>query len=161
RGAAAGDLHGRCAHSRIAFERVAAKGASAARGDAPEKETSPMAVSERPFTLNDYKEDEHNTWCPQCGDFAILNGMQRALAELHVPRHMVAMYSGIGCSGKLPHYMNAYGFHTLHGRVVPNATGAKLANRDLTVLAVGGDGDGFGIGCGYFINAGRRNVDMT
>jgi 2-oxoglutarate ferredoxin oxidoreductase subunit beta len=126
-----------------------------------EKESSTMAVTERPLTLNDYKEDEHNTWCPQCGDFAILNCIQRALAQLQIPPHMVAMYSGIGCSGKLPHYVNAFGFHTLHGRVMPNATGAKLANRNLTVMAVGGDGDGFGIGCGYFINAGRRNVDMT
>ena len=74
---------------------------------------------------------------------------------------MVAVYSGIGCSGKTPHYINAYGYHTLHGRVLPNATGAKLANRDLTVIAVGGDGDGFGIGAGYFVNSGRRNVDFT
>jgi 2-oxoglutarate ferredoxin oxidoreductase subunit beta len=74
---------------------------------------------------------------------------------------MVAIYSGIGCSGKTPHYVNAYGFHTLHGRVLPNATGAKLANRDLTVIAVGGDGDGFGIGAGYFVNSGRRNLDFT
>ena len=74
---------------------------------------------------------------------------------------MVAIVSGIGCSGKAPHYINAYGFHTLHGRALPSATGVKLANPKLTVVAVGGDGDGFGIGAGYFINTGRRNVDMT
>lgn len=113
------------------------------------------------LTFKDYQSPEHNTWCPSCGDFAIVNAIQRALAELEIPPHMVAVYSGIGCSGKTPHYVNAYGFHTLHGRVLPNATGAKLANRDLTVIAVGGDGDGFGIGAGYFVNSGRRNVDFT
>src|SRR5258708_13728115 len=120
-----------------------------------------MAVTERPLVVKDFQEDEHNTWCPGCGDFAILSGLQRALAQLEIPPRMVAVYSGIGCSGKTPHYVNAYGFHTLHGRVLPNATGAKLANRDLTVIAVGGDGDGFGIGAGYFVNSGRRNVDFT
>src|SRR5581483_10263038 len=80
---------------------------------------------------------------------------------LKIPPHQVAVFSGIGCSGKTPHYINAYGFHTLHGRALPTATGAKLANLDLTVLAVGGDGDGYGIGSGYFVNAGRRNLDFT
>lgn len=113
------------------------------------------------FTAKDYKTNVHNTWCPGCGDFAILNSVQSALAELQVPPHMVVIVSGIGCSGKSPHYINAYGFHTLHGRALPAATGVKLANPKLTVVAVGGDGDGFGIGAGYFINTGRRNVDMT
>ena len=113
------------------------------------------------FTAKDYKTSVHNTWCPGCGDFAILNSVQNALVELQVPPHMVAIVSGIGCSGKAPHYINAYGLHTLHGRGVPVATGVKLANPKLTVVAVGGDGDGFGIGAGYFVNAGRRNVDMT
>jgi|SRR5579871_985489 len=120
-----------------------------------------MVIAEKTFVARDYQEEEHNTWCPSCGDFAILDAIKKALAQLQIPPHMVALYSGIGCSGKLPHYVNAYGFHTLHGRVLPNATGAKLANRDLTVIAVGGDGDGFGIGAGYFVNSGRRNVDFT
>jgi len=122
-----------------------------------------LAIAEQPkqLAVKDYTTPEHNTWCTGCGDFGILNGIQRALAELQIPPHKVAVFSGIGCSGKTPHYVNAYGFHTLHGRVLPNATGAKLANRDLKVLAVGGDGDGFGIGAGYFINSGRRNVDFT
>jgi len=122
-----------------------------------------LAIAEQPkqLAVKDYTTPEHNTWCAGCGDFAILNGIQRALADLQIPPHKVAVFSGIGCSGKTPHYVNAYGFHTLHGRVLPNATGAKLANRDLTVIAVGGDGDGFGIGAGYFINSGRRNVDFT
>jgi 2-oxoglutarate ferredoxin oxidoreductase subunit beta len=96
-----------------------------------------------------------------CGDFGILNAVQMALAELDLEPHRVAVFSGIGCSGKTPHYINTYGIHTLHGRVLPYAAGAKLANPDLTVLAVGGDGDGLGIGSGHFVNAGRRNVDIT
>lgn len=113
------------------------------------------------LTVRDYQTDVHNNWCPGCGDFGILHAIQMALAQLQIPPHQVAVFSGIGCSGKTPHYINAYGFHTLHGRVLPAATGAKLANPSLTVLAVGGDGDGYGIGAGYFVNAGRRNVDLT
>src|SRR6185503_19944944 len=113
------------------------------------------------LTIKDYKSELHNDWCPGCGDFGILTGIQMALAQLQLDPDKVACFSGIGCSGKTPHYINSYGFHTLHGRVLPNATGAKLANRELTVLAVGGDGDGFGIGSGYFVNSGRRNVDFT
>lgn len=114
-----------------------------------------------PFTIKDYKADIHNNWCPGCGDFGILTAIQSALTQLQIPPHRVAVFSGIGCAGKTPHYLQAYGFHTLHGRVLPAATGARLANRDLTVLAVGGDGDGYGIGAGYFVNTGRRNVDFT
>ncbi len=113
------------------------------------------------YTAKDYKTDVHNTWCPGCGDFAILSSLQNALAELQIPPHMVSLVSGIGCSGKTPHYINAYGLHTLHGRSLPVAAGVKLSNPRLTVIAVGGDGDGFGIGAGYFVNTGRRNVDMT
>ncbi|HEY7067579.1 MAG TPA: thiamine pyrophosphate-dependent enzyme [Chloroflexota bacterium] len=119
-----------------------------------------MAIDTR-LTARDYKTDVHNNWCPGCGDFGILTAIQSALAQLKIPPHKVAVFSGIGCSGKAPHYINAYGFHTLHGRALPTATGAKLANLDLTVLAVGGDGDGFGIGAGYFVNTGRRNLDFT
>jgi 2-oxoglutarate ferredoxin oxidoreductase subunit beta len=111
--------------------------------------------------LKSYKADTHNNWCPGCGDFGILAAMQMALFQLRIPPHQVALFSGIGCSGKTPHYVNVYGFHTLHGRVLPTATGAKIANKDLTVIAVGGDGDGYGIGSGYFVNAGRRNLDFT
>jgi 2-oxoglutarate ferredoxin oxidoreductase subunit beta len=119
-----------------------------------------MAI-ETPLTARDYRTDVHNNWCPGCGDFGIVTAIQSALAQLKIPPHRVAVFSGIGCSGKTPHYINAYGFHTLHGRVLPAATGAKLANLDLTVLAVGGDGDGYGIGAGYFVNSGRRNLDFT
>jgi len=111
--------------------------------------------------LKSYRADTHNNWCPGCGDFGILAAMQMALFQLKIEPHRVAVFSGIGCSGKTPHYVNTYGFHTLHGRVLPTATGAKIANKDLTVIAVGGDGDGYGIGSGYFVNSGRRNLDFT
>ena len=111
--------------------------------------------------LKDFRTKVHNDWCPGCGDFGILNAIQMALFELKLEPYQVAAFSGIGCSGKTPHFINTYGFHTLHGRVLPIATGAKLANKDLTVIAVGGDGDGYGIGAGHFVNTGRRNLDFT
>src|SRR5258705_3338672 len=96
-----------------------------------------------------------------CGDFGILTSIQMALAQQQLDPDKVAVFSGIGCSGKTPHYINANGFHTLHGRVLTVATGARLANTKQTVLALGGDGDGYGIGAGYFVGAGRRNVDFA
>jgi 2-oxoglutarate ferredoxin oxidoreductase subunit beta len=96
-----------------------------------------------------------------CGDFGILTAVQMALAQLNLDPDKVACFSGIGCSGKTPHYVKAYGFHTLHGRVLPVATGGRLVNSAVTVLAMGGDGDGYGIGAGYFVNSGRRNLDFT
>jgi 2-oxoglutarate/2-oxoacid ferredoxin oxidoreductase subunit beta len=111
--------------------------------------------------LSDYKTDVHNDWCPGCGDFGILNAIQMALADLQVPPHRTIIFSGIGCSGKTPHFIKTYGIHTLHGRVLPFAQGAKLANPELEVIAVGGDGDGLGIGAGHLVSAGRRNVDMV
>ncbi|MGO9645662.1 MAG: thiamine pyrophosphate-dependent enzyme [Candidatus Bathyarchaeia archaeon] len=111
--------------------------------------------------LKDYRTKVHNDWCPGCGDFGILNAIQMALFEMKLEPHDVAIFSGIGCSGKTPHFVNTYGFHTLHGRSLPIATGAKLANTALTVIAVGGDGDGYGIGAGHFVNTGRRNLDFT
>ncbi len=103
----------------------------------------------------------HNDWCPGCGDFGILSAIHQGLAELDLQPHEVVMVGGIGCSGKTPYYVNAYGVHTLHGRLLPYATGIKLANPDLTVVAVGGDGDGLAIGAGHFVNSGRRNVDLA
>ena len=121
-----------------------------------------MAVaSDTKITRKDYQVEHANDWCPGCGDFGILSSVQQAMAGLDLPPHRVVIFGGIGCSGKTPYYLSAYGVHTLHGRVLPYATGAKLANPGLTVLAVGGDGDGMGIGAGHFVNTGRRNVDLT
>jgi 2-oxoglutarate ferredoxin oxidoreductase subunit beta len=111
--------------------------------------------------IDEYRTDVHNDWCPGCGDFGILQAIQMALLELEIPRHKSVIFSGIGCSGKTPHFINVYGIHTLHGRPLPFAIGAKLANPELCVIAVGGDGDGLGIGAGHFVNTGRRNVDIT
>ena len=111
--------------------------------------------------LADYKTEVHNDWCAGCGDFGILNAIQMALADMQISPHDAVIFSGIGCSGKTPHFIKTYGIHTLHGRVLPFAQGAKLANPDLQIIAVGGDGDGLGIGAGHFVGAGRRNVDMT
>jgi 2-oxoglutarate ferredoxin oxidoreductase subunit beta len=120
-----------------------------------------MAVATLP-TVKDFSvTDSHPDWCGGCGDFGILNAVKQALAQRGRAPHEVMVVSGIGCSGKLPHYVHTYGLHTLHGRVLNVATGVKLANRNLEVLAVGGDGDGYGIGAGYFVNSGRRNVDFA
>lgn len=110
---------------------------------------------------SDFKTDVFVDWCPGCGDFGILTALHMALAELGIEPHRVVLVSGIGQAGKTPHFVNTYGVHTLHGRLLPFAIGIKVANPDLEVIGVGGDGDGLGIGAGHFVNAGRRNVDMT
>jgi 2-oxoglutarate ferredoxin oxidoreductase subunit beta len=121
-----------------------------------------MGVTEpRELTRKDYQVEHANDWCPGCGDFGILSALQQAVVGLELPPHRVALFGGIGCSGKTQYYLPTYGVHTLHGRLLPYATGAKLANPELTVVAVGGDGDGMAIGAGHFVNSGRRNVDLT
>jgi 2-oxoglutarate ferredoxin oxidoreductase subunit beta len=111
--------------------------------------------------VKDLKSDVKPIWCPGCGDFGVLNSLLKALTELKLDPAHVAIASGIGCSGRFPAFVNAYGFHGVHGRVLPLATGIKLANPELTVFAVGGDGDAFSIGAGHLPHAVRRNVDIT
>ena len=113
------------------------------------------------YTAADYKSDQAVRWCPGCGDHAILNTLHKAMAELAVPPHKTAVISGIGCSSRLPYYMNTYGFHTIHGRAAAVATGFKVANPEMTVWQVSGDGDGLAIGGNHFIHAIRRNVDIN
>lgn len=111
------------------------------------------------------KEDNYHlsdpTWCPGCGIYGIFAALKMAAASLQIPPEMLVIVTGIGCHGRLNNYFNAYGFHGLHGRALPVAAGVKLANSNLTVLTVSGDGDAYSIGIGHFIHANRRNVDMT
>lgn len=112
-------------------------------------------------TIKDYRASVKPTWCPGCGDFSVLAAIQRASAAMELDPTQMAVVSGIGCSGRISGYMKAYGFHGVHGRALLAAQGIKLANRDLTVIAAGGDGDGFAIGMGHTIHAMRRNLDIT
>ncbi len=109
----------------------------------------------------DLKGQVDPDWCAGCGDFGVLSCLQKAAAELGLQPHQMLTVSGIGCSSNLPGFFNAYGMHTLHGRALAVATGAKLANHDLTVVVTGGDGDGYGIGGNHFTHTARRNVDLT
>ncbi len=112
-------------------------------------------------SVNDYKSDYWIDWCPGCGDFGIVNSMYKAFADLDLDPSKTVIVSGIGCSGKTPHFIKVNGVHTLHGRAIPFATGIKLANPELTVIVNGGDGDLLGIGAGHFVALGRRNLDIT
>jgi len=112
-------------------------------------------------TLNDYRMDITPNWCPGCGDFSVLAAIQRAAVNLRIEPKNFVLQSGIGCSGRISGYLNVYGMHTMHGRSLAVAQGVKLANRDLTVVCAGGDGDGFGIGGNHFVHAARRNIDIT
>ncbi len=114
-----------------------------------------------PLKPQEYKGRVDPDWCPGCGDFAVLKGLQKVCSELGIMPHEIATVSGIGCSSNFPGYFNAYGMHTLHGRPLAVATGVKMANPDLTVIATGGDGDGYGIGGNHFVHTARRNVDLT
>ena len=107
------------------------------------------------------KTDIKPTWCPGCGDFGVVAAVEMAVKRLQIPSQNVVIVSGIGCSSNLPHFLSSYGFHGIHGRVLPVAEGIRWANHGLTVIGTGGDGDGFGIGAGHFVHAMRRNVNLT
>ncbi|MFC1726667.1 2-oxoacid:ferredoxin oxidoreductase subunit beta [candidate division KSB1 bacterium] len=109
----------------------------------------------------EYKRDLKPVWCPGCGDFGVVNALYNALAKLKLKKENVAMISGIGCSSRLPGYIDTFGFNSIHGRAVPIATGVKLASPETTVITMGGDGDGFSIGGGHLPHTARRNVDIT
>lgn len=113
------------------------------------------------YQAKDYKSDQYVRWCPGCGDHALLNCLHKAMAEIGIEPHMTAVISGIGCSSRLPYYMNTYGFHTIHGRGAAIATGVKVANPDLSVWLATGDGDSLAIGGNHFIHAVRRNIDLN
>lgn len=119
-----------------------------------------LALDEK-LTVKDLKSDVKPIWCPGCGDFGVLSSVMRVLVDLRLDPANVAVVSGIGCSGRFPAFLNAYGFHGIHGRALPIATGLKASRPELTVMVVGGDGDAFSIGGGHLAHAARRNVDLT
>lgn len=120
-----------------------------------------MAEQVHAYTNKDFESDQENRWCPGCGDKAILNALQRALPMLDRKKEDYVFVSGIGCAARFPYYMNTYGFHTIHGRAPALATGVKLANPELSVWEVTGDGDALAIGGNHFIQVLRRNVDIN
>ncbi|HEX3247889.1 MAG TPA: 2-oxoacid:ferredoxin oxidoreductase subunit beta [Pyrinomonadaceae bacterium] len=109
----------------------------------------------------DFVSDQEVRWCPGCGDYAILNNVQKVMPELGIPREKIVFVSGIGCSSRFPYYMNTYGFHSIHGRAPAIATGIKCANPELSVWVITGDGDALSIGGNHFIHAIRRNLDLN
>ena len=115
----------------------------------------------REYQLDDYKSDEKPTWCPGCGDFGVLNAVYRAMRARNYAPHEVVAVSGIGCSSRIPYFISTYGFHSVHGRATPVATGVHVARPDLKTLVFSGDGDAFAIGVGHMVHAMRRNLDLT
>ncbi len=113
------------------------------------------------LTRKDFAGRERPTWCPGCGNYGILTAVQMALAKHNIAPHEILIVTGIGCGSKLPHYMRVNGFHTLHGRPVAVATGARLANHGLRVMVVHGDGDGYAEGLSHFVHAARRNINLV
>ncbi|MCZ6675572.1 MAG: 2-oxoacid:ferredoxin oxidoreductase subunit beta [Verrucomicrobia bacterium] len=118
-------------------------------------------LEEDSLTKKDFVTPNDVRWCPGCGDYAILNSLQRTLPELDIPKENFVVVSGIGCSSRFPYYMNTYGFHTIHGRAPTVATGVKVANPDLSVWMITGDGDGLSIGGNHLMHTLRRNVDIN
>jgi 2-oxoglutarate ferredoxin oxidoreductase subunit beta len=113
------------------------------------------------YTAKDFKSDQEIRWCPGCGDHAVLSSVQRALADMGIPKEKFAFISGIGCSSRFPYYMDTYGFHGIHGRASAIASGVKVANPELSVWQITGDGDALAIGGNHFIHVIRRNIDIN
>src|SRR5918998_1054746 len=132
----------------------------------PEAYAGSMAAGEAApppvkLTKGDFVSGQEVRWCPGCGDYAILNNVQKVMPELGISREKMVFVSGIGCSSRFPYYMNTYGFHSIHGRAPAVATGIKSANPDLSVWVVTGDGDALSIGGNHFMHAIRRNLDLN
>jgi 2-oxoglutarate ferredoxin oxidoreductase subunit beta len=117
--------------------------------------------TETKYTFKDFKSDQEVRWCPGCGDIAVLNAVQKAMADLNHKKEDYAVVSGIGCSSRFPYYMNTYGFHGIHGRAGVLASGVKAANPKLSVWQITGDGDALAIGGNHFIHEIRRNIDVN
>src|SRR5215468_3409141 len=113
------------------------------------------------LTKKDFVSNQEVRWCPGCGDYAILNNVQKVLPELGIPREKTVFVSGIGCSSRFPYYMNTYGVHSIHGRAPTLATGLSVTNPDLTIWVVTGDGDGLSIGGNHLVHCLRRNVNLN
>ena len=118
-------------------------------------------ITDAQLTPKDYSSDQEVRWCPGCGDYAILKAVQKACADIGLKREQTVFVSGIGCAARFPYYMSTYGFHTVHGRAPTIATGIKLANPDLDVWVMTGDGDGLSIGGNHMLHVLRRNVDLN
>src|ERR671931_1690885 len=137
-------------------------------GSGPSPESEPGSVTAGraapppgKLTKADFSSDQEVRWCPGCGDYAILNNVQKVMPELGIPREKIVFVSGIGCSSRFPYYMNTYGFHSIHGRAPAIATGLAAARPDLSVWVVTGDGDGLSIGGNHLLHVLRRNVGVT
>tara|TARA_B110000438_G_scaffold299898_1_gene350997 strand:- start:261 stop:1274 length:1014 start_codon:yes stop_codon:yes gene_type:complete len=120
-----------------------------------------MEQEVKKLTKKDFSSTQDIRWCPGCGDYAILNQVQKVFPNLGIPKHQFLIVSGIGCSSRFPYYMNCYGFHSIHGRAPAVATGAKLSNPDLSVWVITGDGDAMSIGGNHFIHVLRRNINLN
>lgn len=118
-------------------------------------------MTELNYTFKDFKSENEVRWCPGCGDYAILNAVQKSMASMGIPKEKFSVISGIGCSSRFPYYMNTFGFHTIHGRAAAVASGVKIANPDLSVWVITGDGDAMAIGGNHFIHLIRRNIDIN
>ncbi len=123
-------------------------------------DTPVQTIPVQKLTLKDFSTDQEVRWCPGCGDYAILKTMQKLMPEIDTPKENTVFISGIGCSSRFPYYMETYGFHTIHGRAPSIATGVKLANPELDVWVITGDGDGLSIGGNHMLHVLRRNVDL-